>query len=82
MDFSKITENKPLLYGIIGGVVLILVLVIVGAMVAASGSKDDSKNVVGGEPLKSNVDLLTTDNLVKVEQFLAFNTSLDFVPSN
>ena len=71
MDFSKITENKPLLYGIIGGVVLILVLVIVGAMVAASGSKDDSKNVVGGEPLKSNVDLLTTDNLGKALEIQA-----------
>ena len=71
MDFSKITENKPLLYGIIGGVVLILVLVIVGAMSAASGGKDDSKNVVGGEPLKTNVDLLTTDNLGKALEIQA-----------
>ncbi|MBQ8460121.1 hypothetical protein IJ541_08490 [bacterium] len=72
MDFSKILENKPLLYGIIGGVVLILVLVILGAVIASNGNKgDNSKPVVGAEPLNSNVDLLTTDNVGKALEIQA-----------
>lgn len=73
MDFSKILENKPLLYGIIGGVALIIVLVIVGAIFAAnSGSGgDNNANVVGSEPLTANVDLLTTDNLGKALEIQA-----------
>lgn len=35
MDFQKILENKPLLYGIIGGIVILLaVFVTIGAVVA------------------------------------------------
>lgn len=73
MDFSKILENKPLLYGIIGGVALIIVLVIVGAIFAAnsSGGGDNNANVVGSEPLTANVDLLTTDNLGKALEIQA-----------
>ena len=62
MDFSKILENKPLLYSLIGGVVVVfLLLVIVGA---ARGNKQPT-GVVGAEPLKTDVDLMTTDNLGK-----------------
>ena len=73
MDFSKILENKPLLYGIIGGVALIIVLVIVGAIFAANsgGGGDNNANVVGSEPLTANVDLLTTDNLGKALEIQA-----------
>lgn len=73
MDFSKILENKPLLYGIIGGVALIIVLVIVGAIFATNsgGGGDNSANVVGSEPLTANVDLLTTDNLGKALEIQA-----------
>lgn len=70
MDFSKILENKPLLYGIIGGVVLVLAIIIISVSVAAGGG-DKDKNVVGAEPLKSNVDLLTTDNLGKALEIQA-----------
>lgn len=70
MDFSKILENKPLLYGIIGGVVLFLVIIIVIVALTAGGG-DKERNVVGGEPLKSNVDLLTTDNLGKALEIQA-----------
>ena len=69
MDFSKITENKPLLFGIIGGVVLILVIVIMSIAIS-SGGKDKVENI-GAEPLKSNVDLLTTDNLGKALEIQA-----------
>lgn len=73
MDFSKILENKPLLYGIIGGVALIIVLVIVGAIFAtkSGGGGDNNANVVGSEPLTANVDLLTTDNLGKALEIQA-----------
>ncbi len=72
MDFSKILENKPLLYGIIGGVALVIVLVIVGAIFAAnSGGGDNKADVVGSEPLAANVDLLTTDNLGKALEIQA-----------
>ncbi len=37
MDFSKITENKPLLFGIIGGVVLVIVVVVISIAIAVSG---------------------------------------------
>jgi flagellar M-ring protein FliF len=70
MDFSKITENKPLLFGIIGGVVLILVIVILAASIGSS-NKGQAENVVGAEPLKTNVDLLTTDNLGKALEIQA-----------
>ena len=69
MDFSKIAENKPLLFGIIGGVVLILVIVIMSVAIG-SGGKDKVENI-GAEPLKSNVDLLTTDNLGKALEIQA-----------
>ena len=73
MDFSKLTENKPLLFGIIGGVVLIIVIVVIAIAVAVSGgNKSKSEGtVVGGEPLKTNVNLLTTDNLGKALEIQA-----------
>ncbi len=64
MDFTKITENKPLFYGLIAGVALIIVLVIVGSIVASSGG-DKKPADVGAEPLSANVDLLTTDSMGK-----------------
>ena len=70
MDFSKLTENKPLLYGIIGGVVLVVVILIIGISIAANNGGDKSKDV-GGEPLKANVDLLTTDNIGKALEIQA-----------
>ena len=72
MDFSKITENKPLLYGIIGGVALILVVIVLIVVLASAGGGGDNKAVdLGGEPLSSNVDLLTTDNLGKALEIQA-----------
>lgn len=72
MDFSKLLENKPLLYGIIGGVVLVLAIIIIAISVAASnGSGGEGKTDLGGEPLKANVDLLTTDNVGKALEIQA-----------
>lgn len=71
MDFSKILENKPLLYGIIGGVVLIIAVVVLAVAIASNNGGSKAENVVGGEPLKANVDLLTTDNLGKALEIQA-----------
>ena len=68
MDFSKILENKPLFYGIIGGIVLILALFI------TIGAVNSTKKVPAGttgEPLKTNVDLVTTDNAGKALEIQA-----------
>ncbi|MBR6301606.1 hypothetical protein IKR55_02610 [bacterium] len=65
MDFSKITENKPLFYGIISVIVLVIVFIIVGSIVAASGGGEKKAEDLGAEPLKANVDLLTTDSMGK-----------------
>ncbi len=62
MDFSKILENRPLLYSIIGGVAVVFVLLIIISV--ASGNKQP-EGVVGAELLKTDVDLMTTDNLGK-----------------
>ena len=75
MDFNKILENKPLLYGIIGGVVglLLLVIIIVVIMANSGGGKnaDNNAKTVGDTKLQSNVDLLTTDNLGKAIEIQA-----------
>lgn len=72
MDFSKLLENKPLLYGIIGGVVLVLAIIIIAIAVAAgNGGGENNKTDLGGEPLKANVDLLTTDNVGKALEIQA-----------
>ncbi len=71
MDFNKILENKPLLYGIIGGVVLIIAVVVLAIAIASNNGGGKSSEAVGGEPLKANVDLLTTDNLGKALEIQA-----------
>lgn len=64
MDFSKITENKPLFYGIIAAVVILFAVILMTIIIAA-GNKGEKQNTVGNEPLKANVELLTTDNVGK-----------------
>lgn len=60
MDFSKLTENKPLLFGIIGGVVLLIaILVFVGI-----GSRG-TEGVVKEKKIKEPMELLLTDNIGK-----------------
>lgn len=69
MDFQKLLENKPLLYGIIGAIVLVLLVSITIGVISSS-----KKVPEGGKveiPLKENVDLLTTDNLGKAIEIQA-----------
>jgi len=70
MDFQKILENKPLLYGIIGGVVVILALFISFGVVMSSNSSGAEK-VVKEKVIEKPLDLLTTDNLGKALEIQA-----------
>jgi len=70
MDFNKIIENKPLLYGIIAMVVVVLALSI--AVGVVSSSKNHSgENVAAEKVIKEQLDLLTTDNLGKAIEIQA-----------
>ena len=60
------------MYGAIGAVVLVLAIIIIAISVAASnGGGGEGKTDLGGEPLKANVDLLTTDNVGKALEIQA-----------
>ena len=67
MDFSKITQNKPLLFGIIGAIAFVILLILVIVIISVSGGSKgkEGANVVGAEPLANDVELLTTDNIGK-----------------
>lgn len=68
MDFQKLLENKPLLYGIIAAVVVVLFISITVGVVASSHKSTTAENVY---PLTEDVDLLTTDNLGKAIEIQA-----------
>lgn len=70
MDFKQILENKPLLYGIIGVIVVVLaVSLIIG--VAASNHSGSSGKTVNEKVIHEELDLLTTDNLGKAIEIQA-----------
>ncbi len=69
MDFEKLLENKPLLYGIIAVIVVVLALFTTIGIV--SSSHKSSSGTVAETPLDSDVDLLTTDNLGKAIEIQA-----------
>ena len=70
MDLKKLLENKVLLASIIGGIVFLLVVFIICGTIAAS-NKSNNEIDVSNEPLKEDVDLLTTDNLGKALEIQA-----------
>lgn len=80
MDFDKILENKPLLYGVIGGVVLLLALVVTLSIVGGS-KKSTNGTEVTGQPLQADADLLTTDNAGKAIEIQALLAKYDIVVS-
>ncbi len=77
MDFQKLLENKALLFGIIGGVVLVIIIFVIIAFsrpqVASDGKipdPDENKKIEG------TVELVTSDNIGKIleiEALLAKN---------
>ena len=80
MDFKEILENKPLLYGIIGGVVLFLALIVMISIIGAS-KKPANGTEITGQPLQADVDLLTTDNAGKAIEIQALLAKYDIVVS-
>lgn len=72
MDFQKILQNKPLLYGIIGGVVLFVALILTLSIVGASNKNSaGAARIVSEKVIKEPLDLLTTDNLGKAIEIQA-----------
>ena len=70
MDFQKILENKPLLYGIIGGLVVVLALFVTVGIVVSSNNSGAPK-VVKEKVIDQPLDLLTTENLGKAIEIQA-----------
>ncbi len=81
MNFNELLENKPLLFGIIGGTVLILALILTVGIVSSSKNSASSGVEVTGEPLKENIDLLTTDNAGKAIEIQALLAKYDIAVS-
>ena len=72
MDFQKILENKPLLYGIIGIIVILLALfTTIGIVVNNGKNSKGAARVVSEKVIKEPLDLLTTDNLGKAIEIQA-----------
>ena len=67
MNFQELLSNRRNLFIIGGVVVVVLALLLTIGIIAGSkgGSGEGSNNSVGSEPLKTNVELLSTDNLGK-----------------
>jgi len=71
MDFNKILANKPLLYGIIGGLVIIIAIFLTIGIVASSNKNAGGAKPVQEKVIKEDLDLLTTDNLGKAIEIQA-----------
>ena len=72
MDFQKILENKPLLYGIIGGLVIFIALVMtIGIVVNKNKTSNGAARVVSEKVIKERLDLLTTNTLGKAIEIQA-----------
>ena len=70
MNFKDILNNKPLLYGIIGALVLSVALIITIGF-AISAKSGDGPKTVKEKVIKESLDLLTTDNLGKAIEIQA-----------
>lgn len=81
MDFKKLLENKILLASVAGGIVLLLIVFIISGTIAASNKADKEGVDVSKEPLKEDVDLLTTDNMGKALEIQALLAKNNIVAS-
>lgn len=82
MDFKKILENKPLLYGIIAGVVVILALGIMSAiMIAGNKANSSDAKLVSEKPIQEDMTLLTTDNIGKAIEIQALLAKIGITAS-
>lgn len=81
MDFQKLLENKALLFGIAGGIFILLGLFITVGIVTNSHNANKGGVTVTDEPIKEDVDLLTTDNLGKAIEIQALLAKHDIAVS-
>ncbi len=81
MDFKQLLENKVLVASIAGGIILLLVVFIICGTIAASSKANKEGIDVSKEPLKEDVDLLTTDNLGKALEIQALLAKNNIVAS-
>lgn len=70
-QIQKLMENKPLFYGIIGIAVIILLAIFIGIGTSIGGGKNKAAGVETEVKLKTDVDLLTTDNIGKAIEIQA-----------
>lgn len=73
VDFKKIMENKPLFYGIIGGIAALIVLFLIVGVVVSSNN-NSKPGVVKEKIIKEPYDLFTTDKIgqaLEVQALLA-----------
>lgn len=70
MNLQDLTQNKPLLYGIIGGLAVVLALTITLGF-ALSSKGDNGVKTVKEKVIKEPLDLMTTDNLGKAIEIQA-----------
>lgn len=71
MDFNKLLENKPLLYGIIAAIVVVLALSLTIGIVTSGKNSSNGKTPANEKIIKEPLDLLTTDNLGKAIEIQA-----------
>lgn len=73
MDFKKLLENKPLFYGIIAGVVVVVLFFAITLTFAITSSAKNSggAEVVKEKIIKEPMDLFTTDNIGKALEIQA-----------
>lgn len=83
MEFlQKLQENKPLFFALIGGTVLVVLLaIIIPITVSAGGGNKKGDVEVSMEPIKEDIDLLTTDNLGKALEIQALLAKQDIAAS-
>ena len=72
MDFKQILNNKPLLFGIIGVIVVVLAIGIMVIVMSVGGKSSAEKaKLVDEKPIQEDLVLLTTDNLGKAIEIQA-----------
>ena len=72
MDFKQLLQNKMVLYGIIGVVVLVLAIGVMAVVMTAGGKSEAEKaKLVDEKPINEDLVLLTTDNLGKAIEIQA-----------
>ena len=81
MDYKQLLENKVLLASIAGGIIFLLIIFIICGTVASSKKTASEGIDVSNEPLKEDVDLLTTDNMGKALEIQALLAKNNIVAS-